>query len=82
MSPKGIQALNRHIERLEREMETLKAERDTERGRALQVDTLRAALEIERQRVEEWKAVADRWALQAECLSEPRRGWWPWRRSA
>ena len=40
--------------------------------RAVQVDALRAALEIERQRVEEWKAVADRWALKAERLSEPR----------
>src|SRR3954447_1670086 len=76
------QTLNRHIERLEREMEILKGERDAERARAIQVDALRAALEIERQRVEEWKAVADRWALQAECLSKPRRSWWPWRRSA
>src|SRR3954447_3140260 len=77
-----IQTLNRHIERLEREMEILKGERDTERARAVQVDTLRAALEIERQRVEEWKAVADRWAVPAACLSKPRRRWWPWRRSA
>ena len=77
-----VQALNRHIERLEREVEILKGERDTERARALQVDALRAALDIERQRVEEWKAVADRWAVQAERLSEQRRSWWPWRRSA
>jgi hypothetical protein len=77
-----VQTLNRHIERLEREIEILKGERDAECARALPVDALRAALEIERQRVEEWKAVADRWALQAERLSEQRRSWWPWRRSA
>jgi excisionase family DNA binding protein len=40
----------------------------------------KALLETERQRVEEWKAVADRWAMQAERLalpaSPPRRWWW------
>jgi hypothetical protein len=77
-----IQVLNRHIERLEREVEILKGERDAERARAVQVDSLKAALDIERQRVDEWKAVADRWAMQTERLSERRRGWWPWRRSA
>jgi hypothetical protein len=46
------------------------------------VKALEALLENERQRVEEWKAVADRWAVQAERLSEQRRSWWPWRRSA
>jgi hypothetical protein len=46
------------------------------------VKALDALLENERQRVEEWKAVADRWAVQAERLSEQRRPWWPWRRSA
>jgi len=46
------------------------------------VQALEALLENEWQRVEEWKAVADRWALQAERLSEQRRSWWPWRRSA
>jgi hypothetical protein len=34
----------------------------------------------ERQRVEEWKAVADRFASHAERLTE-RRSWWLWRRS-
>src|SRR4051794_6065097 len=42
------------------------------------VKALEALLENERQRVEEWKAVADRWAVQAERLSEQRRSWWPW----
>jgi hypothetical protein len=39
---------------------------------------------VERQRVEEWKAVADRFATQAEKLAaaQMRRSWWPWRRSA
>jgi hypothetical protein len=57
-----------------------------------QVDALNTILAVERERaaaeqarVEEWKAVADRFASQAETLAEAaqaRRGWWPWRRSA
>jgi len=80
-----IQTLNRHIERLENEIELLKTERDLERARAAQVDALKATLEVERQRVDEWRAVADRFATQAEKLaaaSDARRSWWPWRRSA
>jgi excisionase family DNA binding protein len=51
-----------------------------------EVDKLKALLEMERTRVEEWKAVADRWALQAERLALPspetrRNGWWPFRRA-
>lgn len=38
---------------------------------------------VERLRVEEWKAVADRFASQVEKMAVPeRRSWWPWRRSA
>src|SRR3954469_16647919 len=38
---------------------------------------------VERLRVEEWKAVADRFASQVEKMAAPeRRSWWPWRRSA
>jgi len=51
-------------------------------AKAGRVEALEALLENERQRVEEWKAVADRWAIQAERLSEQRRGWWPFRRRA
>ncbi len=36
-----------------------------------EVEKLKALLETERQRVEEWKAVADRWAQQAERLALP-----------
>jgi hypothetical protein len=39
----------------------------------------------EKARIEEWKAVADRFASQAERLTEAaesRRGWWPWKRRA
>jgi hypothetical protein len=51
---------------------------------AVQLDALRAVLEAEKQRTDEWKAVADRFAGQAEKLVEAdaRRGWWPWRRRA
>jgi hypothetical protein len=48
-------------------------------------DTLEALLDIEKQRTEEWKAVADRFAVQAEKLTaaaETRRSWWPFRRRA
>jgi hypothetical protein len=42
----------------------------------------KAMLETERQRVEEWKAVADRWAQQAERLALPAPArWWWWRRA-
>ncbi len=55
------------------------------RTKAGRVDVVEALLETERQRTEEWKAVADRFASQAEKLTEAaeaRRGWWPWRRRA
>lgn len=48
--------------------------------RAAQVEALTALVEAEKQRSEEWKAVADRFALQAEALAA-RRSWWPWRRA-
>lgn len=57
----------------------LEAMLDAERKRAEEIR------ETERQRVDEWKAVADRFATQAEKLAaaaEARRSWWPWRRSA
>jgi hypothetical protein len=39
-------------------------------------------LEAERARVEEWKAVADRFAAQTEQVlaAQARRSWWPWKR--
>ena len=41
---------------------------------------LTAVVAAEKQRSEEWKAVADRFALQAEALAA-RRSWWPFRRA-
>jgi hypothetical protein len=58
------------------------ADLTTKAGRA---DVLGSLLEAEKQRTDEWKAVADRFATQAEKLAaaaEARRSWWPWRRSA
>jgi excisionase family DNA binding protein len=58
-----------------------------------EVEKLKALLEIERQRAEEWKGQADRWASQSERLAiappitpnptpEPVRvSWWPFRRA-
>jgi hypothetical protein len=67
--------------RMQNDIDPLRQERDAERIRAAQVDALRATLELERQRVDEWKAVADRWALQAEELTRSRRWSW-WRRAS
>ncbi len=58
-----------------------------------EVEKLKALLETERQRSEEWKGQADRWAAQAERLaiappqpttvtSQPTRlAWWPFRKA-
>ncbi len=73
----------------ERERDEARAETRTINA---QVDALNTVLAVERERtaaeqarVEEWKAVADRFASQAERLTEAaeaRRGWWPWKRRA
>jgi hypothetical protein len=91
-----VQTLNRHIERLEKDVEILKAERDGERARAAQIDVLNAILAAERRHQDELRQNADnlrqdrdRWAVQAHNLAhrpappappEP-RGWWPFRRA-
>jgi hypothetical protein len=80
-----VSVLSRHIERLEAQLdEALKraAERHeiaVEReALAARLDALKTVLEIEKQRTDEWKAVADRFALQTEKLTSarPRRPWW------
>src|SRR5260370_39746313 len=57
----ALNVLERHVERLERELAAAVAERDMERGRAAQVAALEAALEIERKRVAEAREEAERW---------------------
>jgi excisionase family DNA binding protein len=55
-----------------------------------EVEKLQALLATERQRAEEWKTQADKWAAQAERLALPSpaptpsqpRGWWPFRRAS
>lgn len=74
-----IPILNRHIERLEIEIENLKTERDTERARAVQVDVLNAVLEVERKRVEELRAERDK--LLNRIMTPPGRRWWPFKRA-
>jgi hypothetical protein len=96
----GVAILISHINRLERELDAVRAERDgakaAEQALAGQIAGLQAVLDAEKKlhagaldrvaeeklRVEEWKAVADRFASQAERLAEARRGWWPWKRRA
>jgi hypothetical protein len=76
-----VSVLSRHIERLESQLEAMTKQAADRDVVATQLEALRAVLEIEKQRTEEWKAVADRFAQQAERLAA-RRSWWPWRRSA
>jgi hypothetical protein len=66
-----IDILNRHIERLEREVETLKTERDFERARAAQVDVLTAVLDVEKRRAEELRQDRDR-LVDRLTVPEPR----------
>ena len=47
-----------------------------------QVGALKTVLEVERQRVEEWRSVADRFASQAEAMATSRRSWWPFGRAS
>jgi septal ring factor EnvC (AmiA/AmiB activator) len=91
-----ISRLERELEAISKERDDARSNlRDAERTNALieaQLAGLNATLaardellSAERARVEEWKAVADRFATQAEKLTaadEARRSWWPWRRSA
>ncbi len=91
-----INRLERELEAICKERDAARdGLRDAEKANALieaQVAALNATLAArdellaaERARVEEWKAVADRFATQAEKLTqaaETRRSWWPWRRSA
>ena len=49
------------------------------------LEALEQALAREQRLSEDLRAERDRWAQQAERLAltgPPRRGWWPWRRSA
>jgi chromosome segregation ATPase len=92
----ALEAALEKSEALEQERDDARAEsRTAEKARdalAAQVDALNTVLIMERERtaseqarIEEWKAVADRFASQAERLTEAaeaRRGWWPWRRRA
>ena len=78
----AVSVLSRHIERLEAQLdEALKraADRDeiaVERDAlAAQIEALKVVLGIEKQRTEEWKAVADRFAQRAEKLAS-RKPWW------
>lgn len=86
-----VTTLSSHIKRLEAELQAMKGERDTALARgadravvAMQLEALRSVLDAEKQRTEEWKAVADRFASQAEQLTEAqaRRGWSPLRRAS
>jgi hypothetical protein len=85
-----IRALSQHIERLEKELETVKAERETERARAAGLaltaaegEALKAILDSERRRLEEVRLERDGWRSQAERLTlalPAPVSWWPFRK--
>lgn len=67
--------LERHIERLERDLAAAVAERDVERARAAQVGVLKAVLEAEQRRAVELRDERDKWQGAATA---PRGmvSWW------
>jgi hypothetical protein len=56
------------MERLEAENAELRPKAAACEAAVARADALQGLLEAERQRVEEWKAVADRWAQQVEQI--------------
>ncbi len=87
-----LRIMAQHIERLERELEAVKVERDDERARAAdlalkagQVEALNVILETERKHADTLRQDRDRWAVQAHALAHPpiqprpeRRGMFDW----
>jgi hypothetical protein len=92
----GITVLTNHIVRLERELEAVKVERDTERAVAARAVLAEERLSDLKQVLEEMRQQRDKWQEQAErlALAPPApinipagnvaesRGWGPWRRRA
>jgi hypothetical protein len=75
--PTAIAVLERHVERLERELAAAVAERETQRERAGLVAVLEAVFEVERRRVAEAREEAERWRQ----LAIAPRGFWAWLRN-
>jgi len=73
-----IKVLTDHVERLTRELEAVKAERDGERARAAELALQAAQVTALNTVLDEVRQDRDRWYATATA----RRGWWPWRRSA
>ena len=87
-----IERLEQALAEAQEKARTLEQEREAARDAArlfererdavtAQVEVLNAVLTIERARVDEWKTVADRFAMQAEALAA-RRGLFGWLRRA
>ena len=90
-----IAVLESRISELQGRVAELNEEAKQGRAAIVRVDVLEALLDTERkhveevrqterQRAEEWKMVADRFAAQAEQVlaAQARRGWWPFRKRA
>jgi small-conductance mechanosensitive channel len=72
----GVIVLTNHIDRLERELEAVKVERDAERATAARlaqqvakIEVLEMLVEAERKRVEDVSADRENWRAQAERLA-------------
>jgi len=91
--PPVIAFLHARVAELTEELRQSHAALVTASERAARVEGLEALLELERKRVEEvreterlrveeWKAVADRFAAQTEQVlaAQARHSWWPWKR--
>lgn len=73
-----IRVLTEHVDRLGRELEAVKAERDSERARAAELSLQAAQVSALNAVLDEVRQDRDRWHAAAEA----RRSWWPFRRSA
>ena len=84
-----IALLHARVAELVTELREARAATSEAQAKASRVEGLEALLAAERERVNDLKAERDRWAAVAEAsqrqiaqVTQPRRSWWPWRKSA
>jgi hypothetical protein len=89
-----LKVLTQHIERIEKELDAVKNERDVERRRAAELALQAAQVDTLKSVIDDLKAERDRWASAAEASQqqldrvieaskvEQHRSWWPFRKRA
>ncbi len=89
-----LKVLTQHIERIEKELDAVKNERDAERSRAAELAFQAAQVDTLKSVIDDLKAERARWASAAEASQqqlnrvieaskvEQHRGWWPFRKRA